>query len=171
MPEEEKTNPRREHPNTYFVQDRANQDELQRLHIQDQLATTGMGGVLPEQDDVTIFQRILDVACGTGGWLIEVAKTYPTAQMLIGVDASGKMMDFAREQARIQQVGDRTEFLAMDALLMLEFPANYFDLVNQRFAASWLRTWDWPKLLNEYRRVLRAGGVVRVSFGIRGDAP
>src|SRR5579862_3589771 len=151
----EESSPRREHPNTYAVQDRSSLEEMQRLQLQDQFVTTGMGGVLPEQLDATIFRSILDVGCGTGGWLLDVAKSYPTAQKLIGIDASGKMLDYAKEQAKVQQVAERTEFLAMDALLSLEFPAGYFDLVNHRFATSWLRTWDWPKLLSEYKRVLR----------------
>jgi ubiquinone/menaquinone biosynthesis C-methylase UbiE len=28
---------------------------------------------------------------------------------------------------------------------------------------SYLRTWDWPKLLGEFRRVTRPGGVVRIT--------
>jgi hypothetical protein len=45
--------PRREHPSTYPVQDRSNEEELVRLHIQDQMLTTSMGGPLPEQKDLT----------------------------------------------------------------------------------------------------------------------
>lgn len=157
------TNPRREHPSTYHVQDRSNEEELTRLQIQDQMITAGMGGVLPEQPDPTMFQRVLDVGCGTGGWLIEVAKTYPSMSLLVGVDVSSRMLDYARAQAEAQQVSDRVQFGAMDALQMLEFPSGYFDLVNQRFAVSWLRTWDWPKLLQEYRRVTLRGGVIRVT--------
>ena len=59
-----------EHSGTYFVANRSDEDELMRLQIQDQLLTDGMGGVLPEQADPTIFERVLDVGCGTGGWLI-----------------------------------------------------------------------------------------------------
>ena len=51
----------------------------------------------------------------------------------------------------------------MDALLMLEFRDHTFDLVNHRLASGWIRTWDWPKLLSEYRRVCRVDGVVRVT--------
>jgi len=91
--------PRREHPSTYVVQDRSNEEELTRLQIQDQLVTASMGGVLPEQPNPTIFQRVLDVGCGTGGWLIEVAKTYPSISLLVGVDISSKMLDYARTQA------------------------------------------------------------------------
>src|SRR5258708_31331709 len=36
--------PKQEHPSTYFVQDRSNQEELNRLQIQDHLYTAGMGG-------------------------------------------------------------------------------------------------------------------------------
>ena len=159
------TDPRREHPSTYFVQDRSNKEELIRVMIQDQLVTAGMGGVLPEQPDPTIFHRVLDVGCGTGGWLIEAAKTYPTMSLLVGVDVSGRMVEYARTQAEDQQVSDRVQFRTMDALRMLEFPTDYFDLVNQRFGTSYLRTWDWPKLLHEFQRVTRPGGVVRVTEG------
>lgn len=159
------TDPRREHPSTYFVQDRSNKEELIRVMIQDQLVTASMGGVLPEQPDPTIFHRVLDVGCGTGGWLIEAAKTYPTMSLLVGVDVSGRMVEYARTQAEAQQVSDRVQFRTMDALRMLEFPTDYFDLVNQRFGTSYLRTWDWPKLLHEFQRVTRPGGVVRITEG------
>jgi ubiquinone/menaquinone biosynthesis C-methylase UbiE len=156
------TNPRREHPSTYVVQDRSI-EELTRLQIQDQLVTASMGGVLPEQPNPTIFQRVLDVGCGTGGWLIEIAKAYPSVTQLVGVDISEKILEYARAQAVAQQVSDRVQFRAMDALRMLEFPANSFDLVNQRFGMSYLRTWDWPKLLHEFQRVARPDGVIRLT--------
>ena len=159
------TNPRREHPSTYFVQNRSDEEELTRVMIQDQLVTANMGGVLPEQPDPAIFQCVLDVGCGTGGWLMEAAKTYPAMSLLVGVDVSGRMVEYARAQAEAQQISDRVEFCAMDALRMLEFPTDYFDLVNQRFGVSYLRTWDWPKLLHEFQRVTRPGGVVRVTEG------
>src|SRR5689334_25081265 len=106
----------REHPSTYIVQDRSNEEELIRLQIQDQMTTLALGGVLPEQPNPTYFESILDVGCGTGGWLIEVAKTYPTIKKLVGVDISTKMLEYARAQAEAQGVSDRVSFQAMDAL-------------------------------------------------------
>jgi len=156
------TDPRRQYPSTYFV-DRSNQDEMTRLTIQDRLVTTAMGGVLPEQPDPTNFPRMLDVGCGTGGWLIEVAKTYPTMTRLVGVDVNTRMIEYAREQAKIAQVDDRVEFQVMDALLILEFPKGYFDLANMRLASSFMRTWNWPKVLDEMQRVTRPGGVIRLT--------
>ena len=157
------TNPRREHPSTYFVQDRSNEEELNRLRTQDQMVTTSMGGVLPEQPDPTIFQRVLDVGCGTGGWLIEAAKVYPSMRQLVGIDRSGRLLDYGRAQAEAQQVHERVEFHIMDALRMLEFPNGFFDLVNLRFGMSFLRQWDWPKFLQEFQRVTRPGGIARVT--------
>src|SRR5579859_1255286 len=142
--------PPREQQSAYFVLDRSSQDEMTRLQVQDQMLTAGMGGVLAEQADPASFQRVLDVGCGTGGWLIQVAKTYPSIKLLIGVDISQKMVDYAREQAKAQGVSDRVEFHVMDALRMLEFPDAFFDLVNQRYGFGFIRTWEWPKILEEY---------------------
>jgi ubiquinone/menaquinone biosynthesis C-methylase UbiE len=157
------TEPQREQPSTYFVQDRSNQEEMDRLEIQDKMTTAGMGGVLPEQPDPTRFRRVLDVGCGTGCWLLETAKTYPTIEKLFGADISDKMLSYARAKAHSQGVENRVQFQVMDALRMLEFPEASFDLVNQRAAFSWLRTWEWEKLLLEYQRVTRPGGIIRIT--------
>jgi ubiquinone/menaquinone biosynthesis C-methylase UbiE len=153
----------KEQPSTYFVHDRSNQEEMNRLHIQDQMFTAGMGGVLPEQTKPERFRRILDVGCGTGGWLIETAQTYPGISSLIGVDISSTMIKYAREQAMTQGVSERVEFYLMDALRMLEFPADCFDLINLRFAGSWLRFWEWSTVLQEFWRVCRPGGIIRIT--------
>jgi SAM-dependent methyltransferase len=147
-----------------MVQDRKNQKELARLMIQDEIFTVSIGGVLPEQPDPTVFHRVLDVGCGTSGWLIEAAQTYP-AMVFIGIDISQRMIKFARSQAEAHQVDDRIEFHVMDALGPFDFPAASFDLVNLRLGVSFLRTWDWPKLLSKLLQITCPGGVVRVTDG------
>lgn len=138
-----------EHPSTYFIENRSSKDDLARLPILDRMLTAAMGGILPEQTDPSLFHSILDVGCGTGGWIIEAARQYPTIARLTGVDISSTIVSSARTQAELSQLGERVEFHVMDALRMLEFPSATFDLVNQRAGASYLRTWDWPKLLQE----------------------
>lgn len=157
--------PQREHPSTYIVQDRANQDELARVRIQGELVTAGMGGPLPEQSNTAALRQVLDVGCGAGDWLLDLAATYPTITRLVGVDISAKMITYAREQAEAHQYGERVEFQVMDAQRMLDFPRGTFDLVNMRFGSSFLRQWDWPKILQEFRRVCRPDGVVRITEG------
>jgi ubiquinone/menaquinone biosynthesis C-methylase UbiE len=163
-----------EKPNTYFVQNRSNQDELRRLQVQGQMLTSAMGGVLPEQPDPTIFRSVLDVGCGTGEWLIELAKNVPTITRLVGVDVSRTYVEYARAQAEAAGVSDRVEFHTMDALLILDFRDHSFDLINHRSGSSWLRTWDWPKLLSEYRRVSHWNGMVRITepgMAVKSDSP
>jgi ubiquinone/menaquinone biosynthesis C-methylase UbiE len=155
----------RENPSAYIVQDRDNQEEMTRLEIQDKMITTGMGGVLPELPDPTVLRRVLDVGCGTGGWLMETARTYPTIEKLVGADISNKMVEYARASAEAEQLGSRVQFHTTDALRALPFSNNYFDLVNQRFGISWLRTWEWRKILLEYERVSKPGGIIRITEG------
>ncbi len=157
--------PAGEHPSTYFVQDRFNQEELTRLKVQDAMLTAGMGGVLAEQTEPDSFRSILDVGCGAGGWLLAVAKAYPETTRLVGVDVSKRMVTTARSLAADEQLEDRVEFQVMDTLRQLDFRDESFDLVNERLGASYLRTWDWPKLLKEFRRVARPEATVRLTEG------
>jgi ubiquinone/menaquinone biosynthesis C-methylase UbiE len=146
-----------------MVQDRSNQDEMTRLELQDKMLTAGMGGALPEMADPTTLRRVLDVGSGAGYWLIETARTYPMIEHLVGVDISNKMTAYARAQARSYRLDKRVDFQTMDALRPMEFPAAYFDLINQRLATSWVRTWEWTKLLLEYQRIVRPGGIIRIT--------
>jgi ubiquinone/menaquinone biosynthesis C-methylase UbiE len=151
---------------TYFVQDRSNQEELKRLVIQERMVTERMGGVLPEQPDVTQFRRVLDIGCGPGGWVIEIAQAYPQIEKLYGIDISPTMIHYACERAAQQQFPkERVEFLVMDALRMLEFPNSFFDLVNLRFGVSFMRKWDWPKMFSEMHRILKPRGIARITEG------
>ncbi|MGB8343870.1 MAG: methyltransferase domain-containing protein [Ktedonobacteraceae bacterium] len=143
------------------------------MTIQDHAITAAMGGVLPEQPDATVFQQVLDIGCGSGSWAIEIAQAYP-AMSLLGIDISQRMVDYAREQASSQQVADRVEFLAMNALLKLELLNDSFDLVNLLLGSSFLRTWDWPNVLSEMQRVIRRGGVLKVTeceLGVESAGP
>jgi len=159
-------NPAQEHPSTYLVQNQSHKaikEELARLQLESQMLNAGMGGVMPEQPDLAAFQRVLDIGCGTGDWLIELAKASSSISLLVGVDINPRMVDYARAQARSQHVSDRMQFHTMDALRPFEFPADSFDLVNQRLGQSYVRTWEWPTLLHECYRVSKPGGVIRVT--------
>lgn len=156
-------------PSTYIVLNRPNEEELIRLTIQDRLLNTLMGGVLPEQTDTDAFHDVLDIASGSGGWVIQAAQTYPTMS-LVGVDISKQMVTYANKQATQQHVTDRVMFRVMDALHILDFPTASFDLTNMRLVSSFVRTWEWPKVMTEVLRVTRPGGVLRITDTLSFDA-
>jgi ubiquinone/menaquinone biosynthesis C-methylase UbiE len=149
-------------PSTYIVLDRPNEEELIRLTIQDRSLTKLMGGVLPEQPAVSAFHDVLDIACGPGGWVLQAAQTYPTMS-LVGIDISKQMITYANTQAKQQHITDRVKFRMMDALHTLDFPAASFDLVNMRLASTFVRTWEWRKVVTEILRVTRPGGIIRIT--------
>ena len=151
-----------DNPSQYMVEDRSSNPEMIRLMIQDNLYTTGMGGPLSEQPDPASLHRVLDIGCGPGGWILEAARLYPHMD-LVGIDISWRMIEYARAQAQARKLTDGVEFLVMDALHPLKFPDDSFDLVNMRFAVSFLLVTDWPRVLNELLRVTRPGGIVRVT--------
>jgi ubiquinone/menaquinone biosynthesis C-methylase UbiE len=152
-----------EQASTYFVSDpRHAKEELRRLTLQDQMVTKAMGGVLAEQPDPSVFQTVLDIGSGPGGWVIEAAKQYPNMH-LTGIDISHKMVEHASKQARVHNVSDRAKFQVMDALRPLAFPSDAFDVVNLRFGVSFIRKWEWPEVIGEMLRVTKPGGVVRIT--------
>jgi ubiquinone/menaquinone biosynthesis C-methylase UbiE len=157
------TNSYQERHGTYVVQDRSNPHELKRLQIQDHLITVAQGGVLPEYAEPARLTHVLDVACGLGGWLIELARTVPTISHLVGVDISKQMIEIARAEAAARHVQNRVTFHIMDALHLFDLPDDHFDLVNMGFAVSFLRVWEWPRVLLELRRVAQSGGVIRLT--------
>lgn len=154
---------RHELSGTYIIPVRFKDEELNRLLIHDQIINDGMGGVLPEQPDPARLRRVLDVGCGTGGWLIQTAETYPTISQLMGVDLNPHVIAYAQTRAAQLKLGERVEFRVMDVLRILDRPLDYFDLINLRRGGTYLRTWDWPKVLLELQYMTRPGGVVRVT--------
>jgi ubiquinone/menaquinone biosynthesis C-methylase UbiE len=146
--------------NTYIL-DAESGAEMARLMKQDRLLTQGMHGVLAERDDVATMHDILDIACGPGGWALDVAFAHSQINV-VGIDISSVMVEYARTQARTQGL-DNANFWVMDILKPLTFPDNSFDFVNARFLVGLMPAAAWPKLLDECRRITRPGGIIRLT--------
>ena len=144
-----------------YVVDAENAAEMARLMHLDRLITKGMGGLFPEQLEVSSIHKILDIACGPGGWALDVTHKYPQIQ-LIGIDISQLMVEYARAQAKVQWL-DNASFRVMDARKPLDFPDNSFDLVNARFIAAFMLPSAWPTFLQECVRITRPGGIIRLT--------
>ncbi len=145
---------------TYFI-DAENAAEMARLMNQDRIITKNMGGLFPEQFDLSRVSDVLDIGCGPGGWVLDVAYMYPTMHV-VGIDVSRLMVEYAHAQAKVQGL-KKVSFKVMDARKPLEFPDSSFDLVNARFISGFMPPASWPVLLQECWRILRPGGIIRLT--------
>ena len=135
--------------------------EKVRLIEQDRLFTRAMGGLLAEQTDISHVRQVLDVACGPGGWALELAERYPHLQV-VGIDIDAGMIEYARAMAHVGRLGN-VSFFVMDATKPLDFPTATFDLVNSRFMSGFMTASQWPLTLAEFLRVGRNGAIIRVT--------
>ena len=109
--------------------------------------------------------RILDVGCGSGALAIAVAGRNPEA-FVTGLDRWGaEYASFSKSlceaNARIEGVGDRTEFRQGDAQ-KLDFPDGSFDAVVSNYVYHNIPSRDRQAILLETLRVLKKGGTFAI---------
>jgi ubiquinone/menaquinone biosynthesis C-methylase UbiE len=95
--------------------------------------------------------RVLDVGCGTGYLLRELASRYPDAQQFVGIDAASAMVKTANAIAQ----DDRLTFVAGVAE-QIAYPDETFNLIVS--TTSFDHWSDQQAGLRECARVLRRGG-------------
>lgn len=144
-----------------YVIDPENATEMARLINQDHMVTQHMGNLLPPEVDPSAFTDVLDIACGPGGWVLDVAYSFPGLKVT-GVDISQIMVRYAQARAWSQGL-ENADFRVMNILKPLDFPDHSFDFVNARFLVGVLSPADWPALIQECKRVLRPGGILRLT--------
>lgn len=147
--------------NPYFM-DPESGAEMTRLISLDRMITKCLGGLFPEHSaaDLAAVRRVLDIACGPGGWAQEVAYAYPKKEV-VGIDISQSMISYARTQAQVQRL-DNAHFRVMDATKPLDFPDRSFDLVNARLIGFFPKS-IWMPLIHECWRITRPGGIIRLT--------
>ncbi|MDQ2887146.1 MAG: class I SAM-dependent methyltransferase [Chloroflexota bacterium] len=144
-----------------YVLDPESPVEMARLIQLDRYMTKGMGGPFAGINDLSSTHKVLDMACGPGGWVLDVAFAHPEIEVT-GIDISKIMIDYAEARARSQQLANAS-FSLMDLTKQLDFPAGSFDLVNARFLFSVLSQEQWPLFIAECTRLLRPGGILRLT--------
>jgi SAM-dependent methyltransferase len=151
-----------------YVFDANDPTELARLIDQDRMATRAMGGAFAGLTDQEIirFQNILDLGCGPGGWVLDAAHARPEAEVA-GVDSNRTIVDYANARARSQDLLNAS-FGVMDITQPFDFADGAFDLVNARFLAGVLKREVWTPFLNECTRILRPGGILRLTEQLDG---
>src|SRR5579884_1574591 len=144
-----------------YVFDSESATEMARLMKQDRILTRGMGGIFPPYVDISDVHDILDIACGPGGWALDVAHAYRDKQV-VGIDISKLVIQYARAQAKVQWA-DNASFKIMDVRQPLDFADASFDLINARFLFGVLPRMVWPKMLQQCLRINRPGGLIRLT--------
>jgi demethylmenaquinone methyltransferase/2-methoxy-6-polyprenyl-1,4-benzoquinol methylase len=98
---------------------------------------------------------VLDVACGTGGVLMQVGRHCPVATRLVGVDFTVAMLRVGRRRLTSSHTPNQMHFCAGDAQ-WLPYRNTCFDTVTMMFG---VRNFAAPGIsLAECYRVLRPGG-------------
>lgn len=147
---------------TYFI-DSQSAAEMARLTDFDRYLTKAMGGALPEISDVSHIHKALDIACGSGGWVLDLAFAHPEMEV-VGIDINRATITYAQSQAKAQRL-DNASFRVMNAVEPLDFPNETFDLVNARSIASFMPATRWPLFIQECLRILTPGGILRLTEG------
>lgn len=143
--------------NTYVI-DPESGAEMARLIDQDITISRAIGALFPGGIVPESGQKVLDVACGPGGWALEVAYEYPEVQVM-GIDISQAMIAYANMRTQTQHLTN-AQFRVMNVLEPLAFADNSFDLVNARLMTSFLPRDAWPRVVKELARIARPGGVI-----------
>lgn len=154
------TSPMEDNPSTYMM-DSSDVREVLRLTTLDHAITQGMGGPLPEQKRPAALHSVLDVGCGPGGWVLEVARRYPHLQVT-GIDISRHMIEYAQAQAQAQNCHNAT-FRVVNVLKPWPFGDTPFDLINGRCLFSFIKKTAWPFFIRECLRHLQSGGILRLT--------
>jgi ubiquinone/menaquinone biosynthesis C-methylase UbiE len=145
--------------NTYILRD--NPTELSRLIQQSDLYTRYEGGIFPERDHLNGITSVLDVACGPGGWVLEVARLHPNIDVT-GGDIDPRMITSAQDRAHHLRLPN-AHFVQMDIRQPSLLPEHSTDVINGRFLQGVLDTQAWMLFMKGCQRTLRPGGTLRLT--------
>ncbi len=151
--------------NTYIL-DAENPVEMARLIDLDRVITKAMGGPLSGVLDLPTDAKLLDIGCGPGGWVLDIAYANSDSEVA-GVDISRIMIDYANARASTQELTNAS-FGVMDITEPLDFSDATFDLVNARLLVGVLKREFWEPFIAECLRILKPGGLLRLTEPIDG---
>ncbi|VDB91424.1 unnamed protein product, partial [Peniophora sp. CBMAI 1063] len=100
-------------------------------------------------------QKVLDLGCGTGAWILECAKVWRDTEF-VGMDLVPLHPDVRGE------LGGRIRWVQDNALDGLPFAEDEFDFVHVKRIARGVPEDRWDHLLDEISRVMRPGGALEI---------
>ncbi len=133
-----------------------NNETKRNIVLHQHLLQVQAGHLLPERIPVQTMERVLDLGCGTGEWLFDLAKRFPRLH-IYGVDINEEHLHQAkvrRNTGSIRQI----ELRSMDIRQPLDLPDRYFDLIHMRRCAQFIAPQAWPHFIQECMRILKPAG-------------
>jgi ubiquinone/menaquinone biosynthesis C-methylase UbiE len=114
-------------------------------------------------------ERVLEIGCGTGKALVEMAARTGQNGCVLGVDLAEGML--RRADARIHRSGIRSIQLCQADAAFLPCANGFYDAVLLTFTLELFPPAEFGPVLAECRRVLRGGGRLGVAALLETDAP
>ncbi len=137
-----------------------NNSEIARLLSLHQSLSAWTGGALPPTLDTSRVRRVLDIGCGVGAWVHEVARDNPQMQV-VGVDTNPYFIAHARAAAHETH---NATFLEQDMhALESVFSHGSFDLIHLRFLAGTVSVAQFPLLISSVSRLCKRNGLIIVT--------
>ncbi|KLU83061.1 hypothetical protein MAPG_02128 [Magnaporthiopsis poae ATCC 64411] len=127
----------------------------ERLDEQHDITTKILGFLIHPNIPTTASPtlKVADIGCGTGVWLLDVAKTLPPTCQLVGYDKSASALPAP------QTVPANVSFKIHD--MMQPFPASElgtYDIVAARFVSSASTRAEWTRAAGNLATLLKPGG-------------
>lgn len=111
-------------------------------------------------------ESVLELGCGTGWNLVQVARRYPQAE-IFGIDVSNSMLSTARSSIRRAGLGQRIHLAAADAASFSgvdTFGKSQFDRIFISFALSMIGSWEGV-VTRSVQQLAPGGSLHIVDFG------
>lgn len=111
----------------------------------------------PVKEKLKNGAKVLDVGCGSGSFILDVAPQYPNSKFY-GIDTA--LMFPSPNDSRIPS---NASFSQVDIVKGLPFDDNTFDFVHLRFLVQYLTEEQWnDKVIKELLRVTKVGGWIEI---------
>ncbi|MEP6709144.1 MAG: methyltransferase domain-containing protein [Verrucomicrobiota bacterium] len=150
----------------HFLEHRTDFSNPRTAAIYDELSfwSSRFGHLLFQHLAIRGHLKILDVGCGTGFSLMELAQVYGPSCKLVGVDVWPEAIERAKSKRALQELSN-VEIVEADAA-HLPFPSSEFDLLASNLG---LNNFDDPgAVLQECFRVSKNGGHLALTTNIKG---
>lgn len=141
----------------YMLPDNNNNIENYRLNSQHYIIRNVFkGDIFKNNDIIKLLKKgcnVLDVGCGTGIWILEMAFLYDECNFL-GIDINTDSVP-----NKIKPIN--VDFLNIDILKGINLKENYYDIIHMRMMLLAIPNNKWDFIINELLNILKNNGYIQ----------